>query len=99
MQNEQRSLLSSHRFRSAKSELLLAVADSSKKIRALKPTASSPETREEYLRHVQEFNRQRGRDLYYPFIASGLGSGPYIELADGSVKLDMITGIGINFFG
>ena len=34
-----------------------------------------------------EPSRDRGRDLYYPFVSSGLGSGPFIELADGSVKL------------
>lgn len=41
----------------------------------------------------------RGRPLLYPFIASGLGNGPLVELADGSVKWDMICGIGVHFFG
>ncbi|MCA9294396.1 MAG: aminotransferase class III-fold pyridoxal phosphate-dependent enzyme [Phycisphaerales bacterium] len=41
----------------------------------------------------------RGRPLLYPYIGSGLGNGPYVELADGSVKLDMICGIGVHFFG
>ncbi len=41
----------------------------------------------------------RGRPLLYPYIGSGIGNGPYVELLDGSVKLDMITGIGVHFFG
>jgi 4-aminobutyrate aminotransferase-like enzyme len=41
----------------------------------------------------------RGRGLLYPYIASGLGHGPLVELVDGSVKYDMIAGIGVHFFG
>ncbi len=41
----------------------------------------------------------RGRALLYPYIGSGLGNGALVELADGSVKWDMITGIGVHFFG
>ncbi|GAB4545623.1 MAG: aspartate aminotransferase family protein [Phycisphaerales bacterium] len=41
----------------------------------------------------------RGRPLLYPYIGSGVGNGPYVELLDGSVKLDLITGIGVHFFG
>lgn len=41
----------------------------------------------------------RGRGLLYPYISSGLGNGALVELADGSVKWDMICGIGVNFFG
>ncbi|HEX4924712.1 MAG TPA: aminotransferase class III-fold pyridoxal phosphate-dependent enzyme [Bdellovibrionales bacterium] len=41
----------------------------------------------------------RGRALYYPYIGTGAGRGPYVELEDGSVKLDLINGIGIHLFG
>jgi acetylornithine aminotransferase len=41
----------------------------------------------------------RGKPLLYPFLGSGLGNGPLVELADGSVKWDMTTGIGVHFFG
>lgn len=41
----------------------------------------------------------RGRGLLYPCIGSGLGNGALVELADGSVKWDMVCGIGVNFFG
>ena len=41
----------------------------------------------------------RGRPLLYPFVGSGIGNGPLVELCDGSVKWDMICGIGVHFFG
>lgn len=41
----------------------------------------------------------RGKPLLYPYIGSGVGNGALVELADGSVKWDMITGIGVHFFG
>src|SRR5690606_2617474 len=94
---ESRALLASARFQNAKKELLAAIAESSAKVRGIK--AGSGEAREQYLKSIQDFNQDRGRDLYFPYLSSGLGAGPFVELNDGSVKLDMITGIGINFFG
>ena len=41
----------------------------------------------------------KGRPLLYPYLGSGAGNGPLVELSDGSVKWDMITGIGVHFFG
>lgn len=41
----------------------------------------------------------RGRALLFPYLGSGLGNGALVELADGSVKWDMICGIGVHFFG
>lgn len=41
----------------------------------------------------------RGRGLLYPYVGSGIGNGALVELADGSVKWDMICGIGVHFFG
>ncbi|MEM9167574.1 MAG: aminotransferase class III-fold pyridoxal phosphate-dependent enzyme [Planctomycetota bacterium] len=41
----------------------------------------------------------KGRGLLYPYVGSGLGNGALVELADGSVKWDMIGGIGVHFFG
>ena len=41
----------------------------------------------------------RGRGAFYGSIGSGRGRGGLVELADGSVKWDMITGIGANGFG
>ncbi len=36
---------------------------------------------------------------FWPYLASGLGNGPFVELADGSVKLDFICGIGVHGCG
>ncbi|MFN0134018.1 MAG: aminotransferase class III-fold pyridoxal phosphate-dependent enzyme [Phycisphaerales bacterium] len=41
----------------------------------------------------------RGRALMYPYLGSGVGRGALVELADGSVKWDMLSGIGVHFFG
>lgn len=41
----------------------------------------------------------RGRGAFFPFMGSGRGWGPFVECVDGSVKLDMITGIGVQGFG
>ena len=98
-QNQSRSLVSSAPFQAAKKELLKVIHEASGKIRAVKAGDSSPQAREAYANTLKSYSRDRGRDLFYPFIGSGLGSGPFVELLDGSVKYDMITGIGINFFG
>jgi 4-aminobutyrate aminotransferase-like enzyme len=37
--------------------------------------------------------------LFYKYVGSGFGNGPFVELADGSVKYDFITGIGVHYFG
>ena len=41
----------------------------------------------------------RGRPLYHNYVGTGAGSGPFVELIDGSVKLDLINGIGIHIMG
>lgn len=93
------SLRASQRFQSAKKEMLATLLAASEEIRKVKAGASSPEIKEAYTKALQDFSRDRGRELYFPILTSGLGSGPFMEFADGSVKYDMITGIGINFFG
>lgn len=48
---------------------------------------------------MDNIGQLRGRPLFYPYIGSGVGRGPYTEVADGSVKLDLINGIGIHLMG
>lgn len=48
---------------------------------------------------MQKFGEIRGGKLYFPYLSSGLGNGPFVELGDGSVKLDFITGIGVHGYG
>lgn len=96
---EARSFRAAPAFSNAKAELLKVIQEASQRVRAIKPGPSDSEARQMYLTTVQEFSKDRGRDLFFPFLSSGLGSGMFVELVDGSVKIDMITGIGINFFG
>ncbi len=60
---------------------------------------ASPAAREQYDAMMKRAADYRGRALLYPYIGSGRGNGALVELADGSVKWDMISGIGVHFFG
>jgi 4-aminobutyrate aminotransferase-like enzyme len=57
------------------------------------------ELQESYEAAMKRAAEVRGRGLLYPYISSGIGNGALVELADGSVKWDMICGIGVHFFG
>ncbi len=52
-----------------------------------------------YAKTLEQAGESRGRALLYPYLGSGIGNGPFVEMADGSVKMDMICGIGVQFFG
>ena len=49
----------------------------------------------DYAALLKSFKDARGSALWYDYVGSGLGRGPWVELADGSVKCDMIGGIGV----
>jgi 4-aminobutyrate aminotransferase-like enzyme len=59
----------------------------------------SPESRLTFERYMEVAAQTRGRPLVYPYLGSGFGNGALVELMDGSVKYDMLTGIGVHFFG
>jgi acetylornithine/N-succinyldiaminopimelate aminotransferase len=48
---------------------------------------------------IDRAGKIRGRPLHYPYVGTGAGHGAYVELEDGSVKLDLINGIGIHLMG
>ncbi len=48
---------------------------------------------------VDKTGQFRGRPLHYPYVGTGAGRGPFVELQDGSIKLDLINGIGIHLMG
>lgn len=50
-------------------------------------------------KQFDEVGKYRGRPLFYPFVGTGAGHGPYVEVEDGSVKLDLVNGIGVHIFG
>jgi acetylornithine aminotransferase len=63
------------------------------------PRPADPQCREVSRRSLALFEELRGGPLYFPYLGSGLGRGPLVELADGSVKYDFIAGIGVHYLG
>lgn len=61
--------------------------------------APHPEHQARGQKMIETVGQFRGRPLAYPFIGTGAGRGPFVELEDGSIKLDLINGIGIHLFG
>lgn len=58
-----------------------------------------PDLKQSYEEAIAAFGELRGAPLYFPYLGSGLGKGALVELADGSVKYDFISGIGVHHFG
>ncbi|MEY3011793.1 MAG: Acetylornithine aminotransferase [Pseudomonadota bacterium] len=91
-------LLADPRVAEARALLQAALADH----QAALPTApqpADPALAEGYAAMLDRFAAARGRGLFFPYLGSGLGRGPWVELADGSVKLDFIGGIGAHPYG
>ena len=63
------------------------------------PLPPDPKKQDEFNKLLQSIAKLRGRPLFYPYLSSGLGNGPLVQLADGSVKLDFICGIGAHILG
>ncbi len=55
--------------------------------------------RMDYETAIRTFEEERGAALFYPFLGSGIGHGAYVELSDGSIKYDFISGIGAHVLG
>ena len=90
-------LRSDPRIEEAKKLLLAAVAEHSKGLDSVRPP--DPKLTVDYEKLLAEFGAIRGNNIFFPYLGSGIGNGPFVELADGSVKLDMITGIGVHGYG
>jgi len=60
---------------------------------------ANPALKQSYDALMARAAETRGRALLYPYIGSGIGNGALVELSDGSVKWDMICGIGVHYFG
>ncbi len=81
-------------FLRAKRDALLAIKKAKGTITSVKKSSSSV-----LAQAAKELGDVRGRPLFYPALLSGVGNGALVELIDGSVKYDFITGIGTHFFG
>ncbi|HMN69143.1 MAG TPA: aminotransferase class III-fold pyridoxal phosphate-dependent enzyme [Bdellovibrionales bacterium] len=77
--------------------LVEQVVTQSNRIDGVKGPAAGLEERAR--NEIQKLGAVRSRPLFYNYLGSGVGRGPYVELEDGSVKLDLINGIGIHIFG
>ncbi|NRA40017.1 MAG: aminotransferase class III-fold pyridoxal phosphate-dependent enzyme [Planctomycetes bacterium] len=53
----------------------------------------------QYQQQLDDFKSSRGSALFYRYVGSGLGNGSLVELCDGSVKYDFISGIGVHGWG
>jgi 4-aminobutyrate aminotransferase-like enzyme len=91
------NFFNSPRINELVSQLKLELMGAQKKITSVKPP--DPERVTGYQDYLKTLNTLRGRNLFYPYVGSGMGHGPYVELEDGSVKIDLINGIGIHLFG
>lgn len=85
------------RIKEAKKLILEALADHQKNITGMK--SASADLKSQYEELLKKFGEQRGGPLFYQYLGSGFGKGSLVELADGSVKYDFITGIGVHFMG
>ena len=90
-------LQSDPRVAQARALLHQALADARARLTAIKP--ADPARKVTYDQTIAHFAKSRGGQLFYPYLGSGVGNGALVELADGSVKLDLISGIGVHYFG
>ena len=63
------------------------------------PKEADPALKSRYDGLIEELNGLRSNKIHYPYLGSGIGKGTLVELVDGSVKYDFITGIGVHTFG
>jgi acetylornithine/N-succinyldiaminopimelate aminotransferase len=91
------TIAGSDKVKSLISELVSETARIEKEITTVRPPREDLADSSKHL--FDEVGKHRGRPLFYRYVGTGAGHGPYVELVDGSVKLDLINGIGIHLFG
>jgi 4-aminobutyrate aminotransferase-like enzyme len=99
---EQAQLAAEHlrtdpRVQQAERLLQAALTDAKAKIDGVRGPIE--QRHDEYSSLLERLSTARGGAPYFPYLSSGLGNGPWVELADGSVKLDFIGGIGVHGLG
>lgn len=90
-------LKSDSRVKEAKKLLCQALDEAQKEITTVKKP--SDDLKASYEKLLEEYAKVRGGKLWYPYLGTGIGNGPLVELGDGSVKYDFICGIGPHYFG
>lgn len=79
----------------AKQQILQAVDTYRSEINRIRPPQKP--LLESYEATLQLLTELRGIPLWHRYVGSGFGNGAFVELADGSVKYDFITGIGVHW--
>lgn len=87
----------SEKIKSMIKQLVGEVQSLNSNIRSIQ--GSTPDRVEHAKKLFDQAAQFRGRPLAYPFVGTGSGRGVYVEVEDGSIKLDLINGIGIHIFG
>jgi len=90
-------LLKSPKIQKLIEELVQEVFAIDQNIKTIQPASAA--FAEHGKSEIQKAGTVRGRPLYYDYVGTGAGNGAYVELEDGSVKLDLINGIGIHLMG
>lgn len=85
------------RVKKAKELLSAALKKHIQPIQSIQP--AQIENKTAYKECIEALSEIRGAPLYFPYMGSGIGNGSLVRLLDGSIKFDMITGIGVNYFG
>ena len=85
------------RIAQAKQAMLDAVREHSSTLK--EPRPADPELADSFQAQLDQAAEARGRPMYLPYLGSGIGNGAFVELTDGSVKLDFISGIGVHILG
>ena len=91
------ALANDPRVGQAKNLLQEAVKDHQKKITGIRPANAA--LKENYKKLLDGYANVRGCKLWLPYLGSGFGKGPLVELEDGSIKYDFISGIGPHYWG
>jgi len=85
------------RIARARALILEALAEHQARLEGVR--APDPERQSDYEAALASIESQRGRPLFHRFLGSGFGNGVLVEMDDGSVKYDLVSGIGVHCFG
>ncbi|MCA9179898.1 MAG: aminotransferase class III-fold pyridoxal phosphate-dependent enzyme [Planctomycetales bacterium] len=85
------------RVAQAEQLLLAALRDAQSGLTGPRPPRADHQA--SFQKLLERLENARGGTPYFPYLSSGIGNGPWVELADGSVKLDFIAGIGVYGLG
>jgi len=96
-QNVGTKLAADSAIKSAIDSIVAQVQQHSATITEIRPAIDG--LKDDYQQLLDRAAKVKGRALLYPLLGSGVGNGPLVEMADGSVKWDLVTGIGVHFFG